>query len=249
MQRANRWLGKMMVGAVASAVAVTLPVGCARDMTSVVAPISGTPAHRASYAGSTQYGDYYEVDGEVLPGGSGNPWDAVISNQSSEVDWSVDCSGSRCDVYFKAYMAGLWHTTNQTIHWEIGGQRGTVDKTNFAPWECSVRQGLACMLAERRDRHEVRVEGQCSWEAKVRADHAAWWGAWYDLQILSVRIGQVGRVDKSSVGTPRSFDDCAPRSGGGNTQWECYDFFLVWTDGTGYHEVYLGTQCFEQYAT
>ena len=230
-----QWRGMLL------AAAMLLP-GCAdRDVANAVAPIAGSGSSLATYAGSSGYGDYYEVDGEVLPAGYAHPWDAVISGQRSYIDVGSGCSGSSCTVLFNAYMSGLWHTTEQVIHWSVADQSGDPVKTNFAPWVCTVRVGLACMLAERTDTHEVTISGHCSWLAKLHSDHAAWWGAWFDLEIFGKKIGQIGRTDRSSIAADRDFDDCSASGGGGTLI--CYDYYLVWNDEFGHHEIYLGTEC------
>lgn len=143
-------------------------------------------------------------------------------------------------------MGGLWHTTQQTIHWKLNDIKGDPVKTTFAPWDCSVRLGLACLLAERTDRHEVGMDGHCSWNATLYTDHAAWWNTWFDLTDMTKKYANLGRVEATSYAPNRSFDQCQTNSnGGGNGSALCYDAFLVWWDQIGYHEEYLYTVCYQ----
>jgi hypothetical protein len=188
----------------------------------------------------------WEVDGELTPAGYGNAWDAVISSASSWIEWPASCT-TWCTVEFDAYMTGLWHYTKQNIHWEVAGMSGTASKNGYG-WSCAARLSPTyCLMAERLDSHTVFAIPDCSWTAKVHAEHSAWWGSWFDIPLWLFKVGIVGRVFADSKGLDISHNHCSPflgNSGAGNGSQICYDYYIVWTDSTGYHEEYLGTQCF-----
>jgi hypothetical protein len=188
----------------------------------------------------------WEVNGELHPAGYGNPWDAVISSASSWIEWPASCT-TWCTVEFDAYMTGLGHFTRQDIQWEVAGMSGTAQKDGHF-WSCAVRLSPTnCMVAERIDSHTVFSIPDCRWTAKVQTEHSAWWGSWFDIPLWQLKVGRVGRVYAGSKGLDISHNHCSPvfgSSGGSNGSQVCYDYYLVWTDSTGYHEEYLGTQCF-----
>lgn len=220
--------------------------GCASDGPLATEPITGATAAKASYAYSTTNGEMWEVDGGLYPAGYGNPWDAPIYSTESWTQWPESCV-SICDVEFDAYMTGLWHNTQQTIHWTVGDMTGSPTKTGIG-WSCVARLApLHCLLAERYDSHRVSV-AQCRWTASVFTDHSAAWGAWFDLSNMELKPGQIGRSYASSSGLAVNHDHCNASSwgygGGGGGYQQCYDYYLVWVDSTGYHEIYLGTECF-----
>ena len=234
-------------GALGAAMMIAACAG--RDITTATSPIDGASAHRASYAFNTEYGEMYEENGELMPAGYSQPWNAVIIDKKTSASFASSCSVSRCDVTFTAWMLGLWHTTRQTISWSVGGASGNPSIVSSG-WQCALRFGaLNCALAERTNTHSTRVDGKCELHATVSGTHEAWWGAWFDLTLFEIKFSQVGNTSTHSVGEEKDWGSCGS-SGGGEGPNGCWVYILYWWDDYGqYQEAVIGTLCYGEDAT
>jgi hypothetical protein len=160
--------------------------------------------------------EFYEEEssGDLVPTGSQS---ARISNPASSA--SVSCNNDSCNGSFSAYHEGMWHWTEQGMHWKMfDADNNSVissgDETKTGGTGCGEWLTLFCTKKTQANSHSALNMSTYSCRVGVleQTDHRAGWGK-FAVPIpggWQIQIGNSGEVSVTSKATGLDTGNCGP---------------------------------------